>query len=462
MAKRECPGCRKLARRVAELEALVRELRARLGINATNSSLPPSANPPGAPAPVTKEPTGRSPGAQPGHTACVRQRLPAERLSRVIRFVPETCAHCRAALSPQPAADDPEPRWHQVAELPAAPVEVIEYQAQGRTCSCCGALTWATIPEQVRAHAFGPRLAAAVAYLSGSPHVSKRGIEELVETVFGLPISLGSVINIEQEMSAALGAAHAEAKQAVRQAPVKHVDETGWKRAGERCWLWGAATACVACFVIHPSRGAAGLAALLGRRIKGIICTDRWGVYGRLKAGRRQLCWAHLKRDFQKLVDRGGEAREVGEFGLALTGLVFELWHLFRGGGLGRRQLRHQMREWREALHDQLERGRACADAKAAAFCANVLNVEAAVWTFVDRGGVEPTNNHMERLLRTGVLWRKNAFGCHSEAGCRFVERILTVVQTLRLQQRPVLAYLHQTLVAHRHGKAAPMLLSAG
>lgn len=462
MAKRECPGCRKLARRVAELEALVRELQARLGLNASNSSLPPSANPPGAPAPVTKEPTGRSPGAQPGHTACVRQRLPAERLSQVIRFVPETCAHCQAALSPEPAANDPEPRWHQVAELPAAPVEVIEYQAHGRTCRCCGMLTWATIPEEFRAHAFGPRLAAGVAYLSGSPHVSKRGIEELVETLLGLPISLGSVINIEQEMSAALAAAHGEAKQAVQQAPIKHVDETGWKQAGKRCWLWGAATACVACFVIHPSRGAAGLAALLGRRIKGIVCSDRWGVYGRLKAGRRQLCWAHLKRDFQKLVDRAGEAKEIGEIGLSLTSLVFELWHLFRGGGLSRRQLQYQMRAWREALHDQLRRGRACADAKAAAFCANVLDVEAAVWTFVDREGVEPTNNHMERLLRTGVLWRKNAFGCHSEAGCRFVERILTVVQTLRLQQRPVLEYLHQTMVAHRHGAAAPVLLSAG
>ena len=462
MARRDCPGCRKLQRRVAELEALVRELQALLGLNATNSSLPPSANPPGAPTPVTKEPTGRSPGGQPGHTACVRQRLPAERLTQVIRFVPDTCDHCQAALNPEPAADDPEPRWHQVAELPVAPVEVIEYQAHGRTCSCCGTLTWATIPEEIRAHAFGPRLSAGVAYLSGSPHVSKRGIEELVETVFGLPISSGSVINIEQEMSAALLSAHGEARAAVQRAPVKHVDETGWKQAGRRCWLWGAATACVACFVIHPSRGAAGLAALLGRRVKGIVCSDRWGVYGRLKARRRQLCWAHLKRDFQKLVDRGGAAREVGEIGLALTGLVFELWHLFRGGGLSRRELRHQMRDWREAFHDQLERGRACADAKAAAFCTNVLNVEAAVWTFVDREGVEPTNNHMERLLRTGVLWRKNAFGCHSEAGCRFVERVLTVVRTLRLQRRPVLDYLHQALVAHRHGTAAPVLLSAG
>jgi transposase len=462
MGKRDCPGCRKLQRRVAELEALVRELQARLGINSTNSSLPPSANPPQAPKPVSKELTGRSPGGQPGHPACLRRRLPPERLSDVRVFVPSTCGHCQAPLSVEPAPGDPEPRWHQVAELPAAPVEVIEYQAHGRTCSCCGTLTWTKLPEEVSAHAFGPRLAASVTFLSGSPHVSKRGIEEIVETIFGVPISLGSIANLEQEMSVALADAHGEAREAVQQAPVKHIDETGWKQAGRRCWLWGAATALVACFVIHPSRGRAGLLALLGRRIKGIVCSDRWGVYGRLAAHRRQVCWAHLKRDFQKLVDRGGAAKEIGEFGLSLTSLVFELWHLFRGGGLSRRELQRDMREWREILHDQLEQGRACADTKAAAFCTNVLALEPALWMFVDRENVEPTNNHMERLLRTGVLWRKIAFGCHSEAGCRFVERMLTVVQTLRLQQRPVLDYLYQAILANRQGAPTPQLLPAG
>jgi transposase len=78
--------------------------------------------------------------------------------------------------------------------------------------------------------------------------------------------------------------------------------------------------------------------------------------------------------------------------------------------------------------------GGRCADAKAAALCQNLLAVEPALWTFLYKEGVEPTNNHTERLLRPGVLWRKNAFGCHSEAGCRFVEPILTVTQTLRLQ----------------------------
>ncbi len=114
----------------------------------------------------------------------------------------------------------------------------------------------------------------------------------------------------------------------------------------------------------------------------------------------------------------------------------------------------------RTPLHEALERGRGCADAKSATFCTNLLALEPALWTFAQVEGVEPTNNHAERLLRSGVPWRKNAFGCHSEAGCRFVEQMLTVVQTLRLQKRPVLDYLYQALVAHRSGLPAPALVN--
>ncbi len=466
MAEPLCPGCRQrdrriaeLERRVADLEATVRDLLARLGQNSSNSSIPPSANPPQAPPPVRKQPTGRQPGGQPGHTAYLRQRLPVARLTAPpVHYVPEVCAACQDDLPQAPGPDDPEPRWHQVVELPELPMHVTEYQAHGRTCPNCGEVTWAKIPPEIRDHVCGPRLTATLSFLSGVLHASKRGIEEFTEAVLGVPIALGTISNLEQEMSAALAAAHAEARQAVQAAAAKNVDETGWKRAGARCWLWGAATAWVACFVIAPTRGAAGLAALLGRTIKGVISSDRWSVYGQLRLGLRQVCWAHLKRDFQKLVDRGGAAKEYGELGLATVGILFEEWHLFRGGG-SRTALRRELEPLREALRGWLEEGARCRDAKAAALCGNLLELEPALWTFLYKDGVEPTNNHIERLLRPGVLWRKSAFGCHSEAGCRFVERILTVVQTLRLHQRPALDFLYESLSAHRTGRSTPRLL---
>jgi transposase len=468
MAKRSCDGCRKrdalldaLRRRLAELEAEVADLKARLGRNASNSSLPPSANPPAAPPPVVKAPTGRKPGGQPGHPGPVLLRLPPERLTRVVPFVPAACAACHAALPAAPSAADPPPAWHQVAELPPRPVEVTEYQGHARTCPACGAVTRAAIPAGLRAHRFGPRLAAALSYLSGCHHVSRRGVEEVVETVFGLPVALGTIHALEQETSRALAAAHAEAVAAVRRAPVKHVDETGWKEAGRRRWLWLAATARVAAFVVQVGRGLAGLTALLGETIRGVLCSDRWVVYNGVPPERRQLCWAHLKRDFQAMADRGGAGAAVGVNLLALTGLLFAWWYRVRDGTLPRRTLRRRVGWLREDFRAELRAGAACACARTAGTCRDLLAVEEALWTFVRREGVEPTNNHAERLLRPAVLWRKNSFGCHSASGCRFVERLLTVVQTLRLRGRGVLDYLCDAVAAHRAGLPTPKLLAA-
>jgi transposase len=435
-----CPGCQErdariaeLERQVADLQTTVRELQARLGLDAANSSIPPSANPPSGRKPVVKKPTGRKPGGQPGHPPYLRVRLPAERVQHTIPLIPDRCERCQTQLPSAARSGDPEPTWHQLAELPKAPVVVTEYQGHARTCPCCGHVTRADIPEVLRRHSSGERLAASLSYLSGSPHVSKRGIEEISATLYGLPISLGTVAQLEQEMSAALAPAHGEAQAAVQAAAVKNADETGWKEAGQTRWLWAAATATVACFVIHTSRGLAGLTALLGQHVLGIVGSDRWSAYKRLAVRARQICWAHLKRDFQKLVDRGGVAACYGEEGLVAVALLFEHWHRFRGGG-SRRQLQRNLAPVRKALRACLEEGAVCADRKTATFCQNLLHLEPALWTFLYRPGVEPTNNHIERLLRSGVLWRKRSFGCHSAAGCRFVERILTVTQTLRLQ----------------------------
>jgi transposase len=462
-----CPGCQKLGALVAELHAQiadlraqVRDLEARLGRNASNSSLPPSANPPAAPKPVVKKPTGRASGAQPGHEPHLRRRLPAERLTEVVRQVPAECRACGAALPDKPGPNDPEPSWHQVVELPPLLAHVTEYQGHARTCPDCGVLTHAPIPAAVRRHAVGPRLAAFLAYLRGAHQVSRRGLEEIVEAAPDVPLSLGTINRLERQTGAALAPAHAEALDAVRRAPVKHVDETGWKRAGG--WLWLAATATAAAFVIHARRSAAGLAAPLGEAIGGILCTDRWAVYDRLPPERRQVCWAHPKRDFQKLVDRGGASAPIGRSGLRVVKEVFACWHRHRDGPPNRDRPPDEIAPLARRLDRVLSAGRRCADGPAATFCSNLLGLWPALWPFTLEDGVEPTNNHAERLLRRGVLWRKRSFGSQSEDGCRFVERMLTVVQTLRLQERSVLAFLHDAIAAHRAAQPGPQLLAAG
>ena len=461
MPEPECQGCRVLLRRVAELEAVVRGLQARLGINASNSSVPPSANPLGAPKPVVKKKSKRRRGGQPGHPPHLKQLLPPERVDEVKPFVPRQCEHCDAPLPAEPSPGDPPPTRFQTIELPPVVTVVTEYQGQARTCPQCGEVTRAAIPRDILAHSVGPRLTATLSYFTGCHGVSKRGVEEIAAAVFDAPVSLGTVANLEQEVSAALAAPHAEALAAVRQAAVKHADETSWKLAGKLCWLWAAATAAVVAFVIHGKRSALALTALLGAEIHGILCSDRWRVYARLPAERRQICWAHLKRDFQKIVDGGGPSVWLGQRGLKIVKKVFAAWHAFRDGQSTRAQLQAELDRVANRMNRLLLEGCILGEDKTVAtFCENVLALEPALWTFTRVEGVEPTNNFMERLLRRAVLWRRRSFGCVSDTGCRFVERILTVVQTRRLQAKNVLNYLHDALRAHRAGQPCPKLLA--
>ena len=465
-----CPGCRErdariaaLEQRVAELESLVRDLLTRLGAHSGNSSLPPSANPLGAPKPVIKKKSNRRPGGQPGHEPHLKALLPLERISRVEALVPRHCQQCHAALPNETAAHDPPPTRFQSIELRRDLTEVTEYQGHARTCGVCQTVTRAVIPAALRAQSIGPRLTATLSYLSGCHGLSKRGIEEIAAAVFDAPVALGTVANLEQEVSAALQPAHQEALAAVRGTAVKNVDETSWKLLGKLCWLWAAASSGVVAFVIHGKRSAVGLAALLGAELHGILCSDRWGVYNAVPAERRQVCWAHLKRDFQKIVDRGGPSTRVGQEGRKLVKTVFAAWHAFQEGQDTRAQLQARLAPVMNRLNRLLLEGAILGEDQAVAtFCENMLALEPALWTFARVEGVEPTNNAIERLLRRAVLWRKRSFGCASEAGCRFVERILTVVQTRRLQGQSVLDYLHDALRAHRAGQPCPALLPVG
>lgn len=469
MSELSCPGCvqrdaliEALQQRIEDLERQVRDLQQRLGANASNSSLPPSANPPAAPPPVVKRPTGRQSGGQPGHKGHQRSRLPLARVQHVIALVPSHCEACHAALPQQPSAADPEPLWHQFAELPKVSAVVTEFQGHARTCPGCGHVTRESIPADIRAHAFGPRLAAVLSYLSGSHYVSQRGLEDVAQVVFGVPLSLGSVTALQEQMSQALEPAHQGIAQEVRPAPVKNVDETSWKQAGGKRWLWAAVTATAALFVIHLRRGAVGLKALLGETVQGLIGSDRWSAYQLIPVERRQLCWAHLRRDFQAMIDRGGAAAKVGEELLFNAEVLFGLWHKVRDGRRGRRWLKGQIEGWlRAEVRSLLQQGVGCGCARTAGVCAEILKLEPALWAFARHEGVAPTNNAAERALRPAVIKRKRSFGCHSEAGCRFVERLLSVSQTLRLRQRPVLDYLVEALVAHRHGLPAPELPAA-
>jgi len=226
-------------------------------------------------------------------------------------------------------------------------------------------------------------------------------------------------------------------------------------------WLWTVASSVCTFYLVHAKRGAVALAAIFRKAFAGVMITDRWVAYDRQPLGRRQLCWAHLIRDFQACYDRGGAAKKIGEQLLCLADDVFTFWYQVRDGTLQRSTFRRYLGTLRPWLREVLAEGLVCGCAKTRALCKHVLKREKALWTFARVEGVEPTNNAAERALRHAVIWRRISGGTASESGSRFVERMLTVVATCRQQGRNVLEYLTSCFEADRRGQSIPSLLPA-
>ena len=437
-----------LSQRIVELEEQVNK-------TSHNSSKPPSSDPPNKPVRSNHVPSGRKVGGQPGHVGYGRSLKPPDEVHRIVDMKPLSCGECGQLL----LGEDPQPARHQVSELPRIVPEVIEYRRHSLVCLACGAKTRGQWPEDMPSGSFGPRVHATVGYLTGRIGASQRDVQEMMETLFGTEMSLGSVPAIERSVSCALAESVGAAQTYVQHLPVTNVDETGWRECGQRTWLWISAAKLVTSFLLIATRGSEGAKQLLGESFEGIVGSDRWSGYSWLDPKQRQLCWAHLRRDFQAFVDRGGESERIGSALLEQTKQMFGLWHCVRDGSLGRSNFRTTMLPIKARVGELLREGTTLNYDKTRRTCQNILKLEVSLWTFVRVEGVEPTNNDAERPLRRAVLWRRKSFGTQSEAGSRFVERVLTTVTTLRQQRRDVLGFLTEACAAAIHGDESPSLL---
>jgi transposase len=438
----------------AELQERVRELEARLAQNSTNSSKPPSSDPPGTARPG-KKPQGRKRGGQPGHRGHHRMVLPPERVEQV-EHVPDACGHCGHSLA---GAEEARPAHvHQVVELPPIRAEVKEHRMVCLRCPKCSGLTRAPLPKEVGGKHFGPHLTALVGLLAGYYRMSRRSAVDLVGRLLDVPPpSLGSTEACTQETSTALEAAYREVQAEVRASKWAGVDETPWKLCGKKMWLWVGVAKQATVFHVGASRGADELKGFLGD-FDGTVSSDRWCAYQIY--GKRQLCWAHLIRNFRKLGLRGGKAAEFASKGEAVCDRVFERWRGFREGTVERDALKRGMAPVQGSFLRLVERGAKSINRKVSSMCRNLLKLWPALWTFLDEP-IEPTNNTAERALRKAVLWRKGCFGNQSEAGLRYAERILSIGATCQQQQRHPLDFVARSIAAFRSGGAAPTLLPA-
>jgi transposase len=447
---------RALEARVATLEGMMEAVQEQLTQTSRNSSRPPSSDPPHHERPRRPR-SQRRRGGQPGHPGHTRTLIPVDAVDAVVVLKPEQCTQCQAPL----LGDDPTPWRHQVIEIPPMKPVVTEYQWHQLVCAACGEVTRAPWPEGVPSGTYGPRVQATVSLYTGAYRLSKRTTQQMMDEVFGVPMSVGTIGPLEQATTAAVAAPVEEARRYVHEQAVAHLDETSWRQGGKRAWLWVAVTCLVRVCVVRMSRGGHGARELLGETFAGILVTDRYRAYNWYPVRWRQLCWAHLLRDCEAMRGRGGRSEEIGDALLAQAHQMFTWWHRVRQGTLKRSTFRAYMTPLRREVERLLEAGSRCGVSKTAGTCRDILKRREALWTFGQVEGVEPTNNTAERSIRPGVLWRKGSFGTQSEEGSRFVERMMTVVATLKQQQRNVLEYLTAACEAALRGEAAPSLLPA-
>jgi len=434
--------------RVVELEQLVTqltktvaELREALNRNSSNSNQPPSSDGPSKNAAKRKrrKAKGRKRGGQPGHRGSHRKLLAADKVDDFVELYPSHCESCWEHL---PQVKDPQAKRYQYTELKPLRPHTTEYRRHTVVCPHCGYKTIAAYDEEVIPRfAFGPRLMSVVAMLTGVYHLSRRKTVQLLWELLGLRISLGTVSNIEHRVGEAIEPAVEEAWTVAIEARVKHADGTSWLQAGVMLSLWTIATSMVTVFKIVTNNRRETLRDLFTKR-RGILVSDRATALNFWAMERRQVCWAHLLRKFVSFSERDGPAGAIGGELLEYASMVFAYWVDFKAGKLGRAQLQAWMAPVRAQFEALLERAVAADIDRLSGSCANMLEHRLALWTFVDRAGVEPTNNHAEQELRAFVLWRKRSFGTQSARGNHFAEQVMTVAHTARKQNKNVLAFL--------------------
>jgi transposase len=298
-----------------------------------------------------------------------------------------------------------------------------------------------------------------MAMFAGVYRLSKRQIRQVASDLFSLSISLGMISKLERQSAVVLEVPYNELAIAVHRAQVTNIDETSWRERLGKVWLWATVTPLFTVFTIAKNRSGDVARALLGSEDGQVVGSDRFSAYEWIMARWRQICWAHLRRDFQAMIDRGGDGETTGRRLLCLSNRLFRHWHRVRDGTLPWSSFQERMSCLRREVKRALEEGSRCSCAKTAATCFEILKVEEGLWTFARVEGVEPTNNAVERALRHAVIWRRISGGTDSVNGSRFVERMLTVVATCRQQGHNILDYLTSCFEADRRGQALPSLL---
>jgi transposase len=457
-----------LAARVELHEDRLRRLEAQARRDSRTSSRPPSSDPPRTRRQRRAEARAKArecwvgsakAGGQPGHRGAGRELKPEDQVDEIVDHYPGPCGGCGRGFSVDERRPGGRFGRRQVAELPPISVIVVEHRTHRLHCRECGTRPTAQLPAGVGGSAFGPNLQAALVTPTARNRISRRGMIELASDLFGVTVSTGTVDAICQRASDALAGPHAQLHDWVLDQAAVHVDETGWRTAGDGRALWTLSTPGATLFRIAEHCNREEFHALTGP-YPGIVSSDRWVGFEHLDPVRRQVCWSHIERDFRRHSEGLGEQRAFGEQGLQLTRQVFAAWRAYQHNHHDRDRLVSEIAPIQTELRRLLEQ----ASPKSRRtrwhrrFANNLLKVWPALWTVTTVEGVQPTNNPAEPALRGPAIHQKIRHGTTSPSGERFAERAHSAAATCRLQGRSLFAYPRDRLVAHSRGDPYPAL----
>ncbi len=446
---------RMLLAHIAQQDRRIAELEARLKLSPRNSSLPPSSEHPHAKPPRKPPRSRKKQGGQPGHAKHERPLIPVEQCAEVVSLKPTACRRCGTRLS----GDDPQSLRHQVWELPEIRPLVTEYQRHRRECSCCHETTCGALPAGVPTGQSGPRLVAFTALLMAYYRQSKSRTAQFLSTLLGQPCCAALTVKLQNLVTTATRPAYDELLAQLPEQSHLNIDESPTKEASRKSWLWTFVAKPFTVFAVRASRAATALDDLLTDRFDGLVTCDRAKMYW--SRGRLQWCWAHLKRDIQALIDSDdAQVRRLGHDLMRPTKELFRQWHRFQAGELTHPGLKRVLTPIRQKIDALWLRGVSSGNPRLTGMCQELWNHRDWLWTFLEHEGVDPTNNAAERSLRHAVIWRKLSFGTQSAKGSRFVETLLTVIETCRQQSRNVFQFLTTAVEALFANQSAPSLLS--
>jgi transposase len=432
----------------------IAKLQEQVRLDSSNSSKPPSSD---GPRKSRRERRAgeRKRGAQRGHPGAYRALVDESQVDRIIECpVPPQC-DCGGEVASQG-----KPVRHQVFDVPVqVQAEVDEYRIYSGQCGACGKAVRGALPAGIPRGQIGPRALALIGVLGTQYHLTQKKTRDLLAQVLGVDFSVGAVSQAYGVVAQALSAPVQQARQGLRQAAAQAsavigMDETRYPYEGGTNWVWAAVQPKLVVFSILPSRARYVAKDMIGENPQALVVSDRYAVYSWVDPQQRQVCWAHLLRDFQRMAERQGDAGRIGAKLLAYGYLLFR-WRDQQRPAAAYESLRRRVRRTLQQGQTQMQ----CRRTRGT--CADLLKLESALWNFVSRPEVPPTNNASEGCIRNIVLKRKISGPTRSRRGADFIARGYTALETCKLQGRNFLGFMNEVVGSFFGKGTVPSLLPA-